>query len=164
MFYTKFPFGKGTTWSYLVKLIFYPIFRLVKIRHFELCPKKVRSTSRISWYSFWYKSTHVKVQMGQVSHFIYNLNDWLSIISSTMKYVLKYTESAIGNSSGNSVYNRKLLKMYVKSLKNTCYDVNFWKSCEKEAWNFTKIWGLYRSFIKTKSTIIIIHKIIRVKL
>ena len=44
---------------------------------------------------------------------------------------LKFMESAIGKTSGNIAYNRKWLKIQVKSLKNTCYSVNFCKNCEK---------------------------------
>ena len=44
---------------------------------------------------------------------------------------LKFMESAIGKTSGNIAYNRKLLKIQVKSLKNTRYSVNFCKIARK---------------------------------
>ena len=66
------------------------------------------------------------------------------------KDILKFTESAIGKSSGNNAYDRKLLKTSVKSLKNVCYGINFCKICEKQACNFTKIWAPLRSFTNIK--------------
>ena len=59
---------------------FYPILYLGKIFHIEFCPKKVCSTAQISWHPFWYKSTHVKIKLGQVLHFIHNLNDSTTIV------------------------------------------------------------------------------------
>ena len=55
-------------------------------------------------------------------------------------------ESVTGKSSGNIAYNRKLLKTLVKSLKNTCYGINFCKICEKQVCNFTKILDPLRRF------------------
>ena len=56
-----------------------------------------------------------------------------------MKRYLNIYESAIVKSSRYITYNRKLLKIWVKSLKNTCYGVNF-----------TKIWALHRCFTLIK--------------
>ena len=66
------------------------------------------------------------------------------------KYILKFTESAAWNTSRNITYNGKLLKIKEKSLRNTCYGVNFCESCGKEARNFTKIWTLHRCFTYIK--------------
>ena len=40
--------------------------------------------------------------------------------------------SAIGKTSGNIAYNRKLLKILVKTLKNTFYGINFAKIAGKK--------------------------------
>ena len=69
---------------------------------------------------------------------------------SNWRDILKFTESAIGKFSGNIAYDRKLLKALVKSLKNACYSINFWKICEKQAYNVTKIWAPLRSFTNIK--------------
>ena len=45
---------------------------------------------------------------------------------------LKFTESTIGKSVENIAHNRKLFKIYVKSLKNTCYGVHFEKFVVKK--------------------------------
>ena len=56
------------------------------------------------------------------------------------KDILNFTESVIiGKSSGNIAYYRKLLKIYVKPLKNTCYGINFCEICENQAYNFTEM-------------------------
>ena len=46
--------------------------------------------------------------------------------------MLKFMMSAIGKTSGNIAYNRKLLKIKVKTLKNTCYGINFAKIAGKK--------------------------------
>ena len=48
------------------------------------------------------------------------------------KDILKFTESAIGKSSGNIAYNRKLLKIQLKLLKNTRYGVKFCNVARKK--------------------------------
>ena len=44
------------------------------------------------------------------------------MIVELLKSILKFTESGIRKSSGNIAYNRKLLKIWVKLLKNTYQD------------------------------------------
>ena len=44
-----------------------------------------------------------------------------------------------------------MLKVLVKSLKNTCYSVTFFKSLWKELCNFTKIWALHRCLTQSPS-------------
>ena len=46
--------------------------------------------------------------------------------------MLKFMMSAIGKTSGNIAYNRKLLKILVKTLKNTFYGINFAKIAGKK--------------------------------
>ena len=58
------------------------------------------------------------------------------------KDILKFTESAIGKSSGNIAYKRKLLTIQLKLLKNTCYGVKFCNVARKKPATLLK----YESF------------------
>ena len=59
-------------------------------------------------------------------------------------------ESTIRKSSGDVACIRKLFKIQLKPLKNTCYGVNFYKSCGKEACIFPKIRTLLICFTNIK--------------
>ena len=53
------------------------------------------------------------------------------MIVELLKDIVEFTKSDTRKSSGNTAHNRKLLEIQVKSLKNTCYGVNFAKVAEK---------------------------------
>ena len=78
---TQISFSKRYNMIIFGEVDFLPNFSFSQNPPFWILPQKSTfDIPWISWHPFWYKSTHVKVQLGQVLHFIHNLNDSTTIV------------------------------------------------------------------------------------